>query len=267
MIEEIDSALTCNRSGRMDGGIIRGPIAGRWRAPMRFGACLSSYSRIIMLRLSRVAKMHVLFALVFVGALHNSIAMCASSEPSSDPQASIDPSPAGRPGESQPDYKLGPGDMVQVFVWRNPELSVTVPIRPDGKVSTPLVDDMVANGKTPSELARDMEKVLAEYVLKPKVYVLVTGSTSASNQIKVIGQVHSPQSIPYRAGMTALDAVIAVGGLTDYAAGNRARILRKAPDNKEQSIKVHVNDLLKGKLGSNAALQPGDVLVVPESLF
>ena len=176
--------------------------------------------------------------------------------------------PSGVPAaEVQPDYKLGPGDVVQIFVWRNPELSVTVPVRPDGKISTPLVDDMVANGKTPTQLARDMEAVLSEYVLKPKVYVLVTGSTSASNQVKIIGQVHSPQSIPYRAGMTALDAVIAVGGLTDFAAGNRARILRKASDNKEQGIKVRVGDLLKGKLGTNVAMQPGDVLVVPESLF
>lgn len=166
-----------------------------------------------------------------------------------------------------PDYRLGPGDVIQVFVWRNPELSITVPVRPDGKISTPLVDDLVAVGKTPSELARDLEKTLSEYVLTPKVNVIVTGSLSAANQVKLIGQVKSPQSIPYRAGMTVLDAVMAVGGLTEFAAGNRAHILRKAPDGKEQFIKVRVADLVKGKLKGNIAVSPGDVLVVPESMF
>ena len=169
--------------------------------------------------------------------------------------------------DQQPDYKLGPGDVLQVFVWRNPELSVTLPVRPDGKISTPLVDDMVAIGKTPSELARDMEATLSLYVLNPKVSIIVSQSISAANQIKVIGQVRSPQSLAYHAGMTALDAIIAVGGLTDFAAGNRARILRKAPAGKEQSIPLRVQDLIKGKLAGNVVLRPGDVLVVPESLF
>ena len=169
--------------------------------------------------------------------------------------------------DEQPDYKLGPGDVLQVFVWRNPELSVTLPVRADGKISTPLVDDTVAIGKTPSELARDMEATLSVYVLNPKVNIIVTQAISAANQIKVIGQVRSPQSLAYHAGMTALDAIIAVGGLTDFAAGNRARILRKAPAGKEQSIPLRVQDLIKGKLAGNVVLRPGDVLVVPESLF
>lgn len=166
-----------------------------------------------------------------------------------------------------PDYKIGPGDVLQVFVWRNPELSVTVPVRPDGKISTPLVDDMVAIGKTPSQLARAVEAMLSIYVLTPKVSIIVTQSISASNQVKIIGQVRNPQSLAYRAGMTALDAIIAVGGVTDQAAGNRARILRKAPAGQDQSIKLRVNDLVKGKLNGNVMLQPGDVLVVPESFF
>ena len=169
--------------------------------------------------------------------------------------------------QQSPDYRLGPGDVIQVFVWRNPELSISVPVRPDGKISTPLVDDMVAVGKTPSQLARDLEATLSEYVLTPKVNVIVTGSSSAANQVKVIGQVRSPQPLPYRAGMTVLDVIMAVGGLTEFASGNRAQILRKAPDGKEQIIKVRLNDLVKGKLKGNIPVSPGDVLVVPESLF
>jgi polysaccharide biosynthesis/export protein len=184
------------------------------------------------------------------------------------PQADTVPVGAAAASVSeQPDYKLGPGDVIQVFVWRNPELTISVPVRPDGKISTPLVDDMVAIGKTPSQLARDMERVLSEYVLSPKVNIIVTGSTSAANQVKVMGQVRTPQSLAYRAGMTALDAVMAAGGLTDFAAGGRARILRKAADGTEQTIKVDAKGLLAGKLKSNVMLQPGDVLVVPESLF
>ena len=181
------------------------------------------------------------------------------------PVAAVPPVASAAP--QTPDYRLGPGDIIQVFVWRNPELSISVPVRPDGKISTPLVDDMVAIGKTPSELARDLEVTLSEYVLTPKVNVIVTGSLSAANQIKLIGQVRAPQSIAFRAGMTVLDAVMAVGGLTEFAAGNRAHILRKAPDGKEQIIKVRVSDLVKGKLKGNVPLNAGDVLVVPESLF
>lgn len=220
-----------------------------------------------MLRFIPRAALHVMIATI--GFFSSQSWAAVSGSPA--PQSAAPPSselPAGvASADVQPDYRLGPGDTVQIFVWRNPELSVSVPVRPDGKISTPLVDDMVAIGKTPSQLARDMEKVFAEYVLVPKVYVIVTGSTSAANQIKVIGQVHSPQSIPYRAGMTTLDAIMAVGGLTEFAAGNRSRILRKANSGEDQSIKVRCKDLLKGNLKDNVKLQPGDVLVVPESIF
>ena len=166
-----------------------------------------------------------------------------------------------------PEYIIGPGDVVQVFVWRNPELSTTVPVRPDGKISTPLVDDMVAVGKTPSALAQDMEAVLAEYVRSPKVNIIVTEPASRFSQIRVVGQVQKPQALAYREGMTVLDAILEVGGLTPFAAGNRARIVRKV-DEKDVEIKLNLDDLLnKGDLKENLEVQPGDVLVVPQSYF
>ncbi len=165
------------------------------------------------------------------------------------------------------DYLIGPGDTVQVFVWRNPELTVTVPVRPDGKISTPLVEDMVAVNKTPSHLARDIEKVLAEYVKAPQVNVIVTQPASAYSQIKIMGQVQHPQALPYREGMMVLDAVLAVGGLTQFAAGNRAKIMR-SEDGKSQEIKVKLGKLLDGgDMSQNVALKPGDVLLIPESRF
>ena len=120
------------------------------------------------------------------------------------------------------DYIIGPGDSLNVFVWRNPELTVTVPVRPDGKVSTPLVEDMVAVGKTPAELARDIEAVLAEYVKQPQVNIIVQTAASAFRQVKVVGQVVKPAALAYREGMTVLDAVLEVGGLGPFAAGNRS---------------------------------------------
>jgi polysaccharide export outer membrane protein len=166
-----------------------------------------------------------------------------------------------------PDYLIGPGDTLQVFVWRNPDLSVTVPVRPDGKISTPLVEDMSAVGKTPSGLARDIEKALSEYVKSPQVNVIVTIPVSVFSQVKVIGQVLKPQSLPYRDGMTVLDALLAVGGLGQFAAGNRAHIARTV-NGKEQDIKVKLDALVNGgEMQQNLKLVPGDVLVVPESRF
>ncbi len=166
-----------------------------------------------------------------------------------------------------PDYLIGPGDTLQVFVWRNPDLSVTVPVRPDGKISTPLVEDMVAVGKTPSGLARDIEKALSEYVKAPQVNVIVTIPVSVFSQVRVIGQVVKPQALPYREGMTVLDALLAVGGLGQFAAGNRAHIARTV-NGKEQDIKVRLDALVNGgQMQQNIKLLPGDVLVVPESRF
>jgi polysaccharide export outer membrane protein len=162
-------------------------------------------------------------------------------------------------------YLVGPGDTLQVFVWRNPELTVSVPVRPDGKISTPLVEDMLAVGKTPSQLARDIERVLGEYIRSPQVNVIVTIPVSAFSQVKVIGQVNNPQSLPFREGMRVLDVVLSTGGLGPFAAGNRAKIVRKV-DGKEVTLKVKLANLInKGDMAQNLELRPGDVLVVPES--
>ena len=164
-------------------------------------------------------------------------------------------------------YIIGPGDNLQIFVWRNPDLSVSIPVRPDGKISTPLVDSMVAVGKTPSQLARDLEKELAEYVREPKVYVIVSQALSTFSQVKVIGQVGKPQAVPYRAGMRVLDVVLQVGGLNTFAAGNRAKIVRVV-NGKEQVIPLKLERLVnKGDMKQNILLLPGDVLVVPESML
>ncbi|MEJ0038462.1 MAG: XrtA/PEP-CTERM system exopolysaccharide export protein [Gammaproteobacteria bacterium] len=166
------------------------------------------------------------------------------------------------------DYRIGPGDALQMFVWRNPELSVTVPVRPDGKISAPLVGDMIAVGKTPAQLASDLEVVLAEYVRSPKVNVIVTQPVSTFSQVKVVGQVGKPQSVAFREGLTVMDVMLAVGGLGEFAAGNRSKIVRTDADGKEIEIKLRLVDLLnKGDMKQNQALKPGDVIVVPQSRF
>ena len=140
-------------------------------------------------------------------------------------------------------------------------------MRPDGKISTPLVEDVIAVGKTPSQLARDIEIVLAEYIRQPQVNIIVSTAVSAYSQVKVIGQVTTPQAMPYREGMTVMDAVLAVGGLGPYAAGNRAKLVR-AEGGAQKEYKIRLADLVnKGDLSQNLALRPGDVIVVPESRF
>lgn len=164
-------------------------------------------------------------------------------------------------------YVIGPGDTLQVFVWRNPELSATVTVLPDGRISTPLVESVVATGKNPVQLARDIETVLAEYVREPRVSVIVTGAISTFSQIKVVGQVRRPQSIAFRDGMTILDAVLASGGLSTYAAGNRAKLIRREGDkNIETRVKLQ-NLVEKGDMSQNMVLRPGDILVIPEARF
>lgn len=167
------------------------------------------------------------------------------------------------------DYVIGPGDMLQVFVWRNPELSATVPVRPDGRISTPLVEDMLAVGKSPAQLARDMETVLGEFVRTPTVNVILVSAVGTFSQVKVLGQVKLPQSVPYRDGLRVLDVVLLSGGLTDFAAPNRAKVVRTpAAGGKQQEIAVRLGDLLqKGDVRQNVALQPGDMLVIPQARF
>lgn len=177
------------------------------------------------------------------------------------------PAPAAAAPAVGPDYLIGPGDKLQIYVWQNPDLTVTVPVRQDGKVSTPLVEDMLAAGKTPSVLARDIENVLSEYVRSPKVNVFVLEAVSAFSQVKITGQVKTPQAMPFHEGMTVLDAVLAAGGLTDFAAGNRSRVVRTV-DGKQQEIKVRLDSLLNsGDMSQNVALRPGDVILIPQSRF
>lgn len=193
---------------------------------------------------------------------------CTASVPLQRPTQAAAPATANAPAlPVAPAYIIGPGDSLQVFVWRNAELSSTVPVRPDGKISTPLVEDMVAVGKTPTQLARDIEKVLAEYVKSPQVNVIVTQPLSAFSQVKVIGQVVKPESLPYREGMTVLDALLTVGGLGPYAAGNRAKVVR-TEGGKQTEIAVNLGKIIdKGDMRQNLKLQPGDVIVVPETRF
>lgn len=194
-------------------------------------------------------------------------ASCASAGPQSESNSPSGPAEGAAAQEVSPSYLIGPGDTLQIFVWRNPELTTTVPVRPDGKITTPLVQDMVAVGKTPSQLSRDIEAVLAEYIRSPQVNVIVSNPVSAFSQVKVIGQVTTPQSMPFREGMRVLDAVLAAGGLGQFAAGNRAKIVR-TDNGKQTEIRIRLDDLInKGDMKHNLELKPGDVLVVPETFF
>ncbi len=171
------------------------------------------------------------------------------------------------PGE---DYIIGPLDDLTIFVWRNPELSTHVEVRPDGRITTPLITDMPAVGKTPSMLAEDIKLQLSQYIQEPIVSVIVNKfSGTFSQQVRVVGATGKPASIPYRANMTLLDAMIAVGGLSEYAAGNRARLVRfDKQSGKQTEFNLRINDLLrKGDTSANVMLVPGDVIIIPESMF
>jgi polysaccharide export outer membrane protein len=177
--------------------------------------------------------------------------------------------PPAPPQAATPEYNyiIGPGDSVNIVVWRNPELSMSVPVRPDGKISTPLVEDLPAIGKDASTLARDIEKALTKYIRDPVVTVIVTSFVGPfSEQIRVIGEAAKPQVLAYRQKMTLLDVMIAVGGLTDFADGNRASILRTAEGSKQYGVRL--KDLVRrGDVSANVEMKPGDVLVIPQSWF
>ena len=164
-------------------------------------------------------------------------------------------------------YHIGPYDVVNVIVWRNPELSMSVPVRPDGRITTPLIDDLEAIGKTPTELERDMEKALVKYIRDPVVTVIVTNFTGpAEESVRVVGEAAKPQTLAYRKGMTVLDVMIATGGLTDFADGNAARIFRVAEGGKLYSVRLR--DLVKrGDITANVDIRPGDILIIPQSWF
>ena len=178
--------------------------------------------------------------------------------------------PAGTTSNAAPtaEYAIGPGDELQIFVWEHEELSTNVQVRPDGMLSTPLVEDMQASGKTPTRLARDIEVALSEYVRNPVVTVIVEEFRGdVAQQVRVVGQAVEPRALQYRDGMTVLDVVIEVGGLNEFAAGNRAKLVRQTPDG-EQEIRVRLGDLLNdGDMSENVRIRPGDVLIIPQSLL
>lgn len=164
-------------------------------------------------------------------------------------------------------YIVGPGDTLNIIVWRSPELSLTVPVRPDGLVSTPLVDGIVAQGKTSAQIARDVERELSKYVRDPVVTVVVTGFVGPySEQIRVVGEAAKPQFLPYKQKMTVLDVVIAAGGLTDFADGNHATLVRTSDGNKRYTVRL--DDLIKrGNIDANVDVLPGDILIIPQGWF
>lgn len=171
------------------------------------------------------------------------------------------------PGE---EYNIGPLDELTIFVWRNPELGAKVQVRPDGRITTPLITDMPAVGKTPAMLAEDIKLQLSQYINEPRVSVIVNNfSGTFSQQIRVVGATEKPASIPYRANMTLLDAMIAVGGLSEFASGNKARLVRSnRGTGRQQEYRVRLGDLLKrGDTSANVMLRPGDVIIIPESAF
>jgi len=179
------------------------------------------------------------------------------------------PYPPAPATASSPEYNyiIGPGDTINILVWRNPELSLSVPVRPDGKISTALVEDLTAQGRDATTLARDIEKTLAKYIRDPIVTVIVTGFVGPySEQIRVVGEATKPQALPYRQKMTLLDVMIAVGGITDFADGNGASILRTTDGGKQYAVRI--KDLLRrGDVSANVEMKPGDVLIIPQSYF
>lgn len=197
---------------------------------------------------------------VFPGLLVSLLAACAGTSTNYPPAPSV---------AATPDYNyiVGPGDTLNIIVWRNPELSMSVPVRPDGKVSTPLVDELVAQGKTSSEIARDVEKALSKLVRDPVVTIIVTNFIGPySEQIRVVGEAAKPQSLPYKQKMTVLDVMIAVGGLTDFADGNGASITRASDGGKRYSVRL--KDLVKrGDISANVEMKPGDILIIPQGWF
>jgi len=165
-------------------------------------------------------------------------------------------------------YRIGPLDNLNIFVWRNPDLSISVPVRPDGRISVPLIEDLEVTGKTPTQAARDIEKQLGVFIQDPIVTVIVTGFVGPfQDQVRVIGEATRPQALPYRDAMSLLDVMIIVGGVTDFAAGNRATITRVV-NGEQRQFRVRIDDLIRdGDITANVKILPGDVLVIPEAWF
>jgi len=201
-----------------------------------------------------------LFRLALVTAVTGWLAGCASSS------GTYPPAPAAA---ATPDYNyvVGPGDTLNIIVWRNPELSMSVPVRPDGKLTTPLVDELFVQGKTSVQIARDVEQALSKVVRDPVVTIIVTSFVGPySEQIRVVGEAAKPQALPYKLRMTLLDVMIAVGGLTDFADGNGATITRASEGGKRYSVRL--KDLIKqGDISANTEMKPGDILIIPQGWF
>lgn len=213
-----------------------------------------------MLRNVRVLResWSAVLRLLFIAMAGSVVVGCASN--------SYPPAPANA-ASSDYNYHIGPGDTVNIVVWRNPELSMSVPVRPDGKLAAPLIEDLPALGKNPTTLARDIEQALSKFIRDPVVTVIVTQFVGPySEQIRVVGEAAKPQVLPYKQKMTLLDVMIAVGGMTDFADGNGASILRSADGNKQYGVRI--KDLVKrGDVSANVEMKPGDVLIIPRSWF
>ncbi len=192
-------------------------------------------------------------------------ALVACAQTHSELPAANFVSPSEGPG---PDYLIGPLDSLNIFVWRNQEVTTTVTVRPDGRISVPLIEDLSATGKTPTQLARDIEEKLSVYIRNPIVTVIVSGFVGPfAQQIRVVGEAVEPQSIPYRANMTLLDVMVSVGGLTEFAAGNRASLVRNE-GGSQREYTVRISDLIRyGDTSANVTIYPGDVIIIPESFF
>jgi polysaccharide biosynthesis/export protein len=208
--------------------------------------------------MKNVCRIVAIWSLILVA--FTVLAAC-SSQPTLPPAKAVGYDPS-------PDYFIGPLDTLNIFVWRNPELSETLPVRPDGRISIPLIEDLPAAGKTPTQLARDIEAHLKRYVQDPIVTVIVTAFNGPyARQVRVVGEAAHPQAIPYRENMTLLDVMIAVGGLTQFASGNRGTVVRTVND-QETSFRVRIGDLVKdGDVSANVQMLPGDVLIIPQSWF
>lgn len=199
----------------------------------------------------------VLWLILMIGPLL--LGGCSSAPTTSDAVTSTPPSVR---------YKIAPGDSLQIFVRNNPKLSITVPVRPDGRISTPLVQSIMAADKTPDQLASDLETALAKYIRSPMVTVIVESFVGSFNQqVRVVGQAGTPKAVPYRRGMTLLDVMIQVGGLTKFAAGNDAKIIRHLQNGKEKTIPVQLDDLMDGDIKDNRVMYPGDILIIPQSML
>lgn len=209
---------------------------------------------------SSISTLKIASMWVILGLLASLLSACSTTS-SNHPPA---PSAAATPDYN---YIVGPGDGLNILVWRNPELSMTVPVRPDGKVAAPLIDELIAQGKTSLEIARDVEKALSKYVRDPVVTVIVTSFVGPySEQIRVIGEAAKPQALPYKQKMTILDVMIAVGGLTDFADGNAATITRASEGGTRYSVRL--KDLIKrGDISANVEMKPGDILIIPQGWF